>query len=192
VPIPFRDAVDLDDLGYATFLRIERLARGANYLGALFSIDARGEPVELVYNAIETPYPFLWRPRDLRRHVERRLTASLLGAAETTPRLLFCLAGEVGADLFERDLVVEIPVGRLDAPPNSARGSGQDEPTAPSLPNAAHVFWRPAPPSEGTVERELFDQLAARGLLLEPFDRASDGLREVYGRRPDDPDATAP
>ena len=32
-------------------------------------------------------------------------------------------------------------------------------------------------------ERALFEQLAARGLLLEPFDRAADALREVYGPR---------
>ena len=109
MPIAYRDAADLDDLGLATFLRIERSGRGSTYLGALFTINARGEPIELVYNALETPHPLLWRPADLRRHAERRLTASLLSVAESEP-----------------------------------------------------------------------------GLLLEPFDRAADALREVYGpRQPD-------
>jgi hypothetical protein len=34
--------------------------------------------------------------------------------------------------------------------------------------------------------RALFEQLSARGLLLEPFDRAADALREVYGPRASD------
>ena len=83
MPIAFRDAADLDDLGLASFLRIERSARGSTYLGALFTINARGEPIELVYNALETPHPLLWRPADLRRHAERRLTISLLSVAES-------------------------------------------------------------------------------------------------------------
>ena len=202
--IPFRDAADLDDLGVATFLHIERSGRGSTYLGALFAVNARGEPIELVYNSLETPYPSLWRPGDLRRHAERRLTASLLDAAEVTPRLLFCRADEVGAELFTRDLLVQVPVGRIEAPARpvghgveaGGRGDGghsddADEQDgagaagAPPIPDAAHVFWHPAPPGEDSPERQLFDQLAERGLLLEPFDRAADGLREVYGARAD-------
>lgn len=192
--IPFRDAADLDDLGVATFLRIERSARGSTYLGALFAVNARGEPIELVYNALETPYPFLWRPGDLRRHAERRLTASLLDAAEVAPRLLFCRADEVGVELFTRDVLLRLPVGRVEAPADSTgRGTGAHGPgdgsqdAAPSVPDAVHVFWHPAPPGDGSPERDLFDQLAERGLLLEPFDRAADGLREVYGARADEP-----
>jgi len=45
------------------------------------------------------------------------------------------------------------------------------------------MFWHPAPPDGESVERALFEQLASRRLILEPFDRASDGLREVYGPR---------
>ena len=192
MPIPFRDAADLDDLGVASFLRIERSARGSTYLGALFAVNARGEPIELVYNALETPYPFLWRPGDLRRHAERRLTASLLAAAEVAPRLLFCRSDEVGTDLFTRDLEVRVPIGRVEAPVRPSghgdgahdRGDRADD-AAPPVLDAAHVFWHPAPPLDGSPERELFDQLAARGLLLEPFDRAADGLREVFGARSD-------
>ena len=194
--IPFRDAADLDELGVASFLRIERSGRGSTYLGALFAVNARGEPIELVYNALETPYPFLWRPGDLRRHAERRLTASLLDAAEVTPRLLFCRADEVGLELFTRDLLVRVPVGRVEAPAGpsgrdrDAGGRGDAEEAVPPVPEAAHVFWHPAPPADGSPERALFDQLAARGLLLEPFDRAADGLREVYGARADASDET--
>jgi hypothetical protein len=187
VPIPFRDEADLDDLGVASFLRIERSERGSTYLGALFSVNARGEPIELVYNALETPHPFLWRPADLRRHAERRLTASLLAAAESTPRLLFCLADEVGGELFSQDLSIDVPIGRVERPAITASGPGNDDDAHDSASRMpVQVFWHPGPPAEASVERALFEQLASRGLLLEPFDRATDGLREVYGARPSD------
>ncbi len=59
MPIAYRDAADLDELVLADDLRIERSARGSTYLGALFTINVRGEPIELVYNALETPHPLL-------------------------------------------------------------------------------------------------------------------------------------
>lgn len=108
MPIPYRDAADVEELGVASYLRIERTARGSTYLGALFTINARGEPIELTYNALETPRPLLWRPADLRRHAERRLTASLLAASEAQPRLLFCLADETGVELFTQDLLLDV------------------------------------------------------------------------------------
>jgi hypothetical protein len=196
VPIPYRDAADLDDLGLASFLRIERSARGSTYLGALFTINARGEPIELVYNALETPHPLLWRPADLRRHAERRLTTSLLTVAESEPRLLFGLTDEIGVELFGQDVHIELPVGRVERPASSPAGSdaraiadpaagatGAETGALPAVPSSVHVFWQPAPPPDESDERILFEQLAARGLLLEPFDRAVDALREVYGPR---------
>jgi len=186
VPIAYRDAADLDELGLASYLRIERSARGSTYLGALFTINARGEPIELVYNALETPQPLLWRPADLRRHAERRLTTSLLSVAEAVPRLLFCPADEVMVDLFGRDVQVDMPVGRLERPAGAPSGPDDTTGELPVIPGSVHVFWQPAPPAEDSSERALFEQLSARGLLLEPFDRAGDALREIYGPRPAD------
>ncbi len=85
VPIPFQDAADLEALGAAAFLKIEpagrvgggessqragrgegggepnRLAGPTGVRGALFLINARGEPLEFAYNRVETPSTFLWR-----------------------------------------------------------------------------------------------------------------------------------
>jgi hypothetical protein len=183
VPIAYRDAADLDDLGLASYLRLERSSRGSTYLGALFTINARGEPIELVYNALETPHPLLWRPADLRRHAERRLTTSLLSVAESAPRLLFCLADEAGLELFSQDVQVDVPVGRVDRPANGPTSPDVEDSGLPAVPSAVHVFWQPSPPGEDSPERFLFEQLSARGLLLEPFDRAADALREIYGPR---------
>jgi hypothetical protein len=188
VPITYRDAADLDELGLASYLHVERSGRGSTYLGALFTMNARGEPVELVYNALETPHPLLWRPADLRRHAERRLTASLLSVAESVPTLLLCLADEVGVELFSQDIQVEITVGRIERPSTRADADSPESGTGslPTVTDSAHVFWQPGAPPDESPARALFEQLAARGLLLEPFDRAADALREVYGPRQSD------
>jgi hypothetical protein len=186
VPITFRDAADLEDLGLASFLRIERSGRGTTYLGSLFTINGRGEPIELVYNALETPHPLLWRPADLRRHAERRLTASLLSVAESMPSILFCLADEVGVELFAQDIEVQVLVGRVERPVGRDPSATDAESSLPDVPDSVHIFWQPAPPERESGARALFEQLSARGLLLEPFDRAADALREVYGPRSSD------
>jgi hypothetical protein len=184
VPIPFRDADDLEELGTAAFLKIEPSARDSVYLGALFVVNARGEPIEFAYNLIETPHSFLWRPADLRRHAERKLTASLLDTCEAAPRLVLCLADEVGGELFGRDIEVSVPVGRIDRSLQAAP-AGAEVREVPDLPEPVHLFWYPAPPTPGSAERRLFDQLSGQGLLLEPFERAAFGLREVYGPKED-------
>ena len=96
MPIPFSDVDEIDGLGSAAFLKVERWLDGACCLGALLVISARGEPLEFGYNRVRVPQPFLWREADLRRYTERRLTASLLSVCSQQPRLLLCLADEVG------------------------------------------------------------------------------------------------
>ncbi|MGH2353120.1 MAG: hypothetical protein ACRDJN_16055, partial [Chloroflexota bacterium] len=78
MPIPFRDAEDIGALGAAAFLKIGPTSVGSGFVGALFLMNARGEPLEFAYNRVETPDTVLWRPADLRRHAERRLVTSLL------------------------------------------------------------------------------------------------------------------
>lgn len=92
MPIPFRDANELEDLGTAGYLKIKQMPDVSGYLGALFLTNARGEPIEFTYNRIKTPHTFLWRNDDIRRHAARKLTASLLSLCPKIPRLLLCLA----------------------------------------------------------------------------------------------------
>jgi hypothetical protein len=180
MPIPYRDAEDLEELGTVAYLKIEPLPNNAGYLGALFLINARGEPIEFTYNRIDTPQTFLWRQEDLRRHAARRLTASLFSLCPRTPRLLLCLAKEIGSELFCQDIQVSIPVCRL-APANDTFPAS-DEETRDTLntPESLQVFWFPGKPAEDAIELLLLNLLTARGLLLEPFERAAIGLREVY------------
>lgn len=187
MPVPFRDQDDIEDLGLAGFLRIETDPDRPGFRGALFQINARGEPVEFTYNRVATPNSFLWRPGDLRRAAAKRLAATLLSACSTTPRLICGRADEIASDLFCLDLRTAVPVIRiatalattgfstLETPEALHRAS--DDPDGEEL----HLFWFPAPAAEGSPARRLVHELHLRGLLLEPFERAIAGLREVYG-----------
>jgi hypothetical protein len=178
--IPYRDTANVEELGPAAFLKFEPGSSGSELLAALFLVSARGEPIEFAYNRIETPHTFLWRPTDLRRHVERKLTASLLDSCERTPSILLCLADEVGSELFCQDIHVSVPVGRIGDPLQATpHAAAEFRELLDELPNL-HVFWYPSSPAADSVERRLFANLASHGLLLEPFERASLGLREVY------------
>src|SRR5215211_4220886 len=122
MPIPFSDVEAFDGLGSAAFLKLTlnlELGRSHDHacgLGALLVISARGEPLEFGYNRVRVPQTFLWREADLRRHVQRRLTASLLSVCSQQPRLLLCLADEVSPQLFAEDLRLEVPVARVIQP----------------------------------------------------------------------------
>lgn len=180
MPIPYRDSDDLDELGAVGYLKIEPVTNGSGYLGALFLLNARGEPLEFTYNRIDTPQTFLWRQDDLRRHAARKLTASLFSLCPRTPRLLLCLAKEVGSELFCQDIQVSIPVCRL-APNRGALPSADAEiKDVVQASESVHAFWFPGKPAEDSIELRLLQLVAVRGLLLEPFERASLGLQEVY------------
>ena len=169
-----------------------RSARAAStYLGALFTINARGEPIELVYNALRDADTRCSGARgDLRRHAERgSSTTSLLSVAESEPRAAL-LSGRRG----RRRAVCAGHAARDDASAESRAPGGtassdrirhclDDASSLPQrVPDSVHVFWSPSPPARHRPPA-LFEQLRARGLLLEPFDRAADALREIYGPR---------
>jgi len=180
MPIPYRDADDLSELGTAGYLKIEPSSAGSGYLGALFLINARGEPIEFTYNRIETPHTFLWRQADIRRHAERKLTASLLLVCPRTPRILLCLAEEVGSELFCQDIQLSIPVCRIAPAIKATAYSAEETVQVAETSEPMHLFWFPSRPQDDTIELRLLHELTARGLLLEPFERASVGLGEVY------------
>lgn len=184
MPISFSDVDDGEGLGSAAFLKLERSSASC-CLGALFVVSARGEPLEFGYNRVRVPQPYLWRQTDLRRYTERRLTTSLLSVCSQQPRLLLCLASEVGSELFGQDLELELPVARVGAAhSNERRVDMQTGEVLGEEDVRPHVAWQPAPPHEDSLERRLFEHLTVHGLLLEPFERAAVGLQEVYGPKP--------
>lgn len=175
MPVPFRDAAEIERLGAAGFLRILPDATSGAYRGALFLVDARSEPLEFVYNRIRLPQPLLWRAEDRASYAARRLAASLFEICPREPALLLCLAREVDAALFTRDLDLAVPVARVvvAAPDPVAE--------AEEVAGGTRLLWAGRRPPVDSPARRLLDRLAERDLLTEPFDRIAAGLREVYG-----------
>ena len=188
MPIPFRDQDDVEDLGAAAFLRVETDPDRPGYRGALFQINARGEPIEFTYNRVMTPNSFLWRPGDVRRAATKKLTATLLATCSSVPKVILGRADEIGSDLFCLDIRAAVPVCRiatalqttgfssLETPETLHRAS--DDPDGEEL----HLFWFPELVGDQAPARRLVRELHARGLLLEPFERAAQGIREVFGQ----------
>lgn len=181
MPVPYRDALqEAETRGVAAFLRVLPDSGEGRYLGALFLVNALGEPVEFTYNRIEVLQRFLWRRDGLRRHAARRLTASLLEICPRAPDLMFCLADEVEPELFAEELEVSIPVARIAKGLAVVGQAGTEERELLEADEPLQLFWQGRQPEAGSPERLLVERLASRGLLLEPFDRAGVGLDEVY------------
>lgn len=183
MPIPFRDADEIEALGVAGYLRIDASQDGKVFRGALFLVNARGEPVEFTYSEVKTPGTFLWRHEDIRRHATRKLAASLLATCREVPQFLICLADEVGHDLFCNEIHLSIPVGRVASLLESTPHSQSEVQADIEDPQPLHIFWFPGKPADESLENRLLSKLVNRGLLLEPFDRALVGLAEVYGNQ---------
>lgn len=180
MPIPYHDADVLNDLGIAGYLKIQPVQEESGYLAALFLINARGEPVEFTYNRIETPHTFLWRQDDIRRHANKKLTASLLSLCPKIPRLMFCLAEEIGSELFCQDIQLSIPVCRIAPAIKAIPYAANEIQDTIEAEGPMNIFWHPGRPADDAIELKLLHELAVHGLLTEPFERALVGLREVY------------
>lgn len=185
MPVPFRDLQEDAAGGVAGFLRFlpDKDKDEGKYLGALFLINALGEPLEFTYNQLEIVQRFLWRRDGLRRHAARRLASSLFEICPRVPDLLLCLADEVEPELFTQELEVSIPVARLAEEAAIVGQVATETRERLGYEQTVQLFWQSRQPEPGSPERTLVERLATRGLLLEPFERARIGLHEVYGAR---------
>ena len=135
--------------------------------------------MEFAYNRVEVLNRFLWREDQLQRHVSRRLVTTLLEICPRVPALLLCRADEAAPELFAEEVHLTIPVCRV-ADESAVVGQTAVE-ELEQIPGAGlQVFWVGTPPASDSAERGLMDELVRRGLLVEPFERATAGLTEVY------------
>ncbi|MCX6000545.1 MAG: hypothetical protein NTU41_13440 [Chloroflexi bacterium] len=180
MPVPFNDSDELEKLGSAGYLRIVASEDRRGFRGALFLMNARGEPVEFTYNQIEIPSAFLWRHGDLTKHAARRLTMSLLDTCPRVPSFLICLASEIGHELFCQEIQLSIPVCRVASLSEAIPHSSLEVEVSAQSSEPLHLFWFPGKPADSSTEHGLFDRLITGGLILEPFERCLVGLQEVY------------
>jgi hypothetical protein len=178
VSIPFRSAND-DDIHVAAFLRVIRREAGG-YDGALFVMNATGEPVEFVYSKIDTPSTVLWRRQDLMRRAARDLTAALFNAATSRPLVIFAKAEEVEPGFFANDIDTPVSTCRV-ASQMASVSVGAEERGEDMDAEGLHLLWCSGVPQEDSAERALVARLQSAGLLQEPFERADAGLREARG-----------
>jgi hypothetical protein len=180
--IPFHDNESIEALGVAAFLHVK--PTGDDFVaGALLLLNARGEPLEFVFNRLELMRGELWRERDKPHAAARRLCATLFGAAQLAPSLLLYRVQEIAPGLFGPDgqLSLEIPVARVGllhqelAPAIAETAERVMTFDAGGEVGEVDVLWTPQAPIENTAE--LFAKLAQRGLLLEPFERAARTLQ---------------
>lgn len=178
--IPFHDNESIEELGVAAFLIVSR--EGDDFVaGALLLLNARGEPLEFVFNRLELLRGDLWRSLDKPHAAARRLCATLFQAAQLAPSLLFYRATDIAPGLFgpQGQLLLEIPVARISAlhenlPPQGEIAQRITTFDANGEAGEVDVLWTPQEPQDTAAE--LFDKLAERGLLLEPFERATRAL----------------
>lgn len=163
----FRDHDEVDALGLAGYLTLAR--DGDEFSGALFVVNARGEPVHLLCNTVRVIDHFMWREEDLALAAKRRLIQSLIPACPAMPSLILCQASDTPVELFRGELCGAPLVGRI------ATGKRLE------------VTWYPSAPVSGTPAFTLWGLLSSHSLLHEPFARAARGMAEVASG-----DATAP
>lgn len=173
--VRYRDQDEIDDLGNAAFLRIGRIANPNGYVGGLLTVNARGEPLEFTYNRIETPPSTLWRASELRRTAVKQLAVSLLEKLSKPVEVVLCLARQSMVDLFRLDIELAAPICIVPGLPEISDSDGDVPRQAIEVLN-----WLPEEPSSTSVPHRLVAELERRGLLLEPFERTSAGLREVF------------
>lgn len=180
MPIRFVDQDDIEELGYAAFLRIHADVVEPGFIGAILQINARGEPVEFTYSRVVTPEPFMWRAGDLERSALKKLSMSLLSACSTAPNILLYRASEIPDELFQDAIQIAVPVARISV----------DAETENDAEEASVIEWLHSPPQDTSTEARLVHELARRHLLWEPFERARHGLSEVFGERERERDGT--
>ena len=177
MPVPFRDLRDEEGLGLAGYLRFFTEEDGRGMRGALFLVNARGEPVDFAFSRIDLPASFLWRSGEAQRKAVASLAAVLFQACPKTPALLLALSDEVHPRLFTEDLLVEVPLCRVAEAENIPYSAGE---LVETLSNTFHLFWVGQSPEPQSSGRRLLEALQARQLTTEPFQRAAHGIEEAF------------
>lgn len=175
--VPFRDLTDDEGLGLAGYLRfvVEPDAKGIR--GALFCMNAMGQPVNFSFCRVDIPASVLWRPGQAKQNALIALTRSLFGASLKEPALLLTLAEEVSPRIFAEELEVLVPLCRVARQEPGVHASGESH---ESLDDSIHLWWVSPVPGPESPARRLLERLRARGLVTEPFDRAALGIDEAF------------
>ncbi|MFN8559016.1 MAG: hypothetical protein U0531_17305 [Dehalococcoidia bacterium] len=147
---------------------------GTTAAGALFVINARGEPQEFTYSRLDIPHPHA---------VGARRTCAAISSGRWCRRCSTPVRGSRCCCSPAPPTSITTSSGARSCPASpwcAWQPKAQIEPADGAEAVARlELTWYPAAPRPDTAERRLMDELTARGLLLEPFERADRGLDEV-------------
>lgn len=147
------------------YLRFFVEEEGIGVRAALFVVNGHGEPLEFCFTRVNSPSGPLWGADPFFRRAVADLARALLTAVQHRPDLVLVLDEEAPPDFSAEGLAVRSPVGLV------ARAG--DRP----------VRWLgPVPDAESPLAG-LLELLASRRRLLEPFERAAQGLEEAYAHQ---------
>ena len=165
MPVPYRKLPRAAQEGIAAFVDVQRARSTRQLVGALLLIDGRGQPLEFVHNVVDAPGGFLWPEEKVRAVGTVVLVHSLFDACQREPDLLVCRDTLGTPDFCREELAPSIPFAQV----------GEGEPDAPLA-----WSWINEPPASGMRAHALYEHLAKRGFVEEPFARLRDGLRLAY------------
>ena len=177
MPVPFRDLTAEEDSGVAGYLRFIDEPDGKGIRGALFIVSSRGEPLDFSFTRIDVHSSFLWRTGEARRQAVTALTKTLFQAATRVPTIILALADEVPPRVFTEDVEVGVPICRVITAETSVQAASEEK---EQLSDSVDLFWVNGRPLPESPARSLIDALNERHLLIEPFERASIGIQEVF------------
>lgn len=177
LPVPFRDLTAGENTGEVGYLRFIDEPDGKGIRGALFIVSSRGEPLDFSFTRIDVHSSFLWRAGEARRQAVTALIKALFQAATRVPALILALADEVPPRVFTEDIEVGIPLCRVTMAKIAVRAASEEE---ERLSDSVDLFWVNGRPPPGSPARSLIEAFNGRQLLIEPFERASIGIQEVF------------
>lgn len=166
--------------GTVAFLCFRPEPGGRGVRGALFLVNERVEPLDFCFTRVGLPDQVLWRESATRRRAVLTMLEPLLGGCPGTPDVLVAPVDEMPAEVFAKDLEIDVPHCRLTATQGAEGAVGELGEVAEQLDGPLVALWAGAPADADSVAGRLLRQLAGHDLLLEPFERAAQGLDEAY------------
>lgn len=180
MPIPFDGARNGETPGVIGFLRLQNEKQGKGIRAALFAASALQLPLEFCFTRVDVACSVLWPEGQARRVAVVSLIRELFRSINRTPDVILGLADEIPPLVFSEEISVDIPVCRVSTDPAPRRGASEEiEQLMPTL----FLVWSTTPPAEGTIARQLLNELAKHTDPLEPFDRAAKGIAEAYAEQ---------
>ena len=177
MPIPFRDLGEDKPSGVAGFLRFIGEPDGGGIRGALFIMSTRGEPIEFAFTRVDVHSGVLWRPGHARSRAVFALAKALFESAGNQADVILSLAEETPPEVFSDDMHPEIPLCRVAFQDSVAMAPSEE---VQRLSESLLLYWTTGVPCSGSATACTVELLGQRQLLVEPFERAAQGIQEAF------------